>query len=82
MQTNVACVKRATMNDAREAAHKSRTHKPLPEYKQAEGRNVLALSTGRCKLPDNQFGAFLEHYVADLPGYDLGLVVRRSEYFP
>ncbi len=70
------------MNDARGPAHKSRTHRLLGPHKQAEGWNVLALSNGRWKLPDDQFGAFLEHYVSDLPRYNLGLVVKKSEYFP
>ena len=26
--------------------------------------------------------AFLEHYVSDLPRFKLGLVVKKSEYFP
>ena len=43
---------------------------------------MLALSNRRWKLPDDQFGAFLEHYVADLPHFNLGLVVKKSEYFP
>lgn len=37
----------------------------LGPKRQAEGWNVLALSNGRWKLPDDQFGAF--HYVAVLP---------------
>ena len=64
------------------ASHKSGTHRLLCDYKQAEGWNVLALSNGRWKLPDDRFGAFLEHYVSDLPRYKLGLVVKKSEYFP
>jgi len=51
MQANVACVQRAGMNDARGAAHKSRTHRLLGPHKQAEGWNVLALSNSRWKLP-------------------------------
>ncbi len=82
MQAQVACVQRAEMNDARGPAHKSRTHRLLGPHKQAEGWNVLALSNGRWKLPDDQFGAFLEHYVSDLPRFNLGLVVKKSEYFP
>ncbi len=82
MQANVACVQRAEMNDARGPAHKSRTHRLLGPHKQAEGWNVLALSNGRWKLPDDLFRAFLEHYVADLPRFNLGLVVKKSEYFP
>ena len=82
MQGNVACVQRAEMNDARGPAHKSRTHRLLSPHKQAEGWNVLALSNGRWKLPDDQFGAFLQHFVADLPRFNLGLVVKKSEYFP
>ena len=69
------------MNDARDPAHKSRTHKPLGPHKQAEGWNVLALSNGRWQLPDDQFRAFLEHYVSDLPRFNLGLVVKKSEFF-
>ncbi len=53
MQANVACVQRAEMNDARGPAHKSRTHRLLGPHKQAEGWNVLALSNGRWKLPDD-----------------------------
>ena len=82
MQADVVCVQRAGMSDARGAAHKSRTHRLLRDYKQAEGWNVLALSNGRWKLPDDLFRAFLEHYVSDLPRYNLGLVVKKSEYFP
>ena len=85
MQGHVACIQRTErygMNDARGPAHKSRTHRLLGAHKQAEGWNVLALSNGRWKLPDHQFGAFLEHYVSDLPRYNLGLVVKKSEYFP
>ena len=59
-------------------AHKSLTHRLLRHHKQAERWNVLALSNGRWKL----FGAFLEHYVADLPRFNLGLVVKKSEYIP
>ena len=79
MQVDVACVQRAGMDDARGAAHKSRTHRLLRDHKQADGWNVLALSNGRWKLPDDRFGAFLEHYVSDLPRYKLGLVVKKSE---
>lgn len=43
---------------------------------------MLALSNGRWKLPDDQFGAFLEHYVSNLPRFNLGLVIKKSEYFP
>ena len=72
----------AAIGDKRGAAHKSGTHRLLRDYKQADGWNVLALSNGRWKLPDDRFGAFLEHYVSDLPRYKLGLVVKKSEYFP
>ena len=82
MQAHEACVQRAGVNDARGPAHKSRTHRLLGPHKQAEGWNVLALSNGRWKLPDDQFGAFLEHYVSNLPRFKLGLVVKNSEYFP
>ena len=68
--------------EKRGPAHKSSTHRLLRDYKQAEGWNVLALSNGRWKLPDGRFGAFLEQYVSDLPRYKLGLVVKKSEYFP
>ena len=54
----------------------------LGPHKQAKGWNVLALSNGRWKLPDDRFTAFLEHYVSDLPRYNLGLVVKKSAYFP
>ena len=57
MQANVACVQRSEMNDARGPAHKSRTHRLLGPHKQAEGWNVLALSNGRWKLPDDQFSS-------------------------
>ena len=67
MQVNVACVDPAAMNDRREAAHKSRTHRLLHDYKQAEGWNVLALSNGRWKLPDDQFR---------LPGFRLPGTLR------
>ena len=43
---------------------------------------MLALSKGRWKLPDDQFGAFLEHHVADRPRFNLGLVVKKSSHFP
>ena len=79
MQVDVTCINSA---EKRGPAHKSRTHRLLGPHKQAAGWNVLALSNGRWKLPDDQFGAFLEHYVADLPRYNLGLVVKKSEYFP
>ena len=82
MQGHVECVQRAGMNDGRGAAHKSRTHRLLGPHKQAEGWPVLALSNGRWKLPDDLFGAFLEHYVSDLPRFNLGLVIKKSEYFP
>ena len=82
MQADGACVNGACMNDARGPAHKSRTHKLLRPHKQAEGWNVPALSNGRWKLSDDRFRAFLEHYVSDLPRFNLGLVVRKSEYFP
>ena len=82
METHLACVQRTDASDARAAAHKSRTHRLLRDYKQADGWNVLALSNGRWKLPDDLFRAFLEHYVSDLSGYKLGLVVKKSEYFP
>ena len=82
MEANVRCVSLAMAAEKRGPVHKSSTHRLLRDYKQAEGWNVLALSNGRWKLPDDQFGAFLEHYVADLPRYNLGLMVRKSEYFP
>ena len=50
--------------------------------RKAEGWNVLALSNRTWKLPDDLFRAFLEHYVSDLPRFNLGLVVKKSEYFP
>ena len=52
-----------SMNAAeqRGPAHKSGTHRFLRDYKQTEGWNVLALSNGRWKLPDDLFRAFLEH---------------------
>ena len=40
--------------EKRGAAHKSRAHRPLRDYKQADSWNVLALSNGRWKLPDDQ----------------------------
>ena len=43
---------------------------------------MLALSKGRKKLPDEQFSTFLQYYVADPPQCDLGLVVKKSKYFP
>ena len=43
---------------------------------------MLTLSNGRWKLPDDLFRAFLEHYVSDLPRFNLGLVVEKSEYNP
>ena len=70
------------MYDREGAAHKSGTHRLLRDSKQAEGWNVLALCNGRWRLPDDLFRAFLEHYVADLPRFNLGLVVKKSEYFP
>ena len=82
MEANVGCVSPAMKAEKRRAAHKSRTHKLLHPHKQSEGWNVLALSNGRWKLPDDQFGTFLEHYVADLHHHHLGLVVKKSEYFP
>ena len=51
-------------------------------YKQSEGWDVLALSNGKWKLPDDHFSAFLEHYVADRPRFNLGLVVKKSSHFP
>ena len=68
--------------EKRGPAHKSRTHRLLGPHSQAEGWNVLALSNGRWELPDDQFRAFLEHYVADLPRFNLRLVINKSEYFP
>ena len=68
--------------EQRGPAHKSGSHRFLRDYKQAKGWNILALSNGRWKLPDDQFGAFLEHYVSDLPRFKVGLVVKKSEYFP
>ncbi|CAL8461704.1 g1235 [Coccomyxa elongata] len=82
MESHEACVDPASTVEKRGAAHKSRTHRLLGPHKQAEGWNVLALSNGRWKLPDDQFGAFLEHYVADVPRFNLGLVVKKSKYFP
>ena len=82
MEANLRCVSPTMAAEKRGPAHKSRTHRLLGPHKQAEGWNVLALSNGRWKLPDDHFGAFLEHYVSDLPGYKLGLVVKKSEYFP
>jgi hypothetical protein len=82
MQVNMACVNPALAAEKKGAAHKSSTHRLLRDHKQAEGWNVLALSNGRWKLPDDQFGTFLEHYVSDLPRFNLGLVVKKSEYFP
>ena len=43
---------------------------------------MLALSSGKLKLPNDQFGAFLKHYLSDRPRFKLGLVVKKSEYFP
>lgn len=60
-----ANVSPAMAAEKRGLAQKSRTHRLLGPHKQAEGWNVLALSNGRWKLPDDQFGTFLEHYVAD-----------------
>jgi len=82
MHANMACVRHAGMSDARGAAHKSLMQRLLRDYKQADGWNVLALSHGRWKLPDDLFRAFLEDYVSDLPRFNLGLVVKKSEYFP
>jgi len=79
MEANVGCVSTV---DKSGPARKSRTHRLLGPHKQAEGWNVLALSNGRWKLPDDQFGAFLEHYVSDLSRFNLGLVVKKSEYSP
>ena len=72
------------MNPAerRRPAQESRTHRLLGPHKQAEGWNVLALSNERWVLLADQFGAFLEHYVADLPRLNLGLVVNKSLHFP
>ncbi|CAL5221770.1 g4023 [Coccomyxa viridis] len=70
------------MSDATGASHRSGTHRVLRDYKQAGVWNVLALSNGGWKLPDDRFGAFLKHYLSDLPRYKLGLVVKNSEYFP
>jgi len=81
MEADIAIVQRAEMDDARGAGHKSRTDRFLRDYKQVDEWNVLALSNGRWKLPDDIFRAFLEHYVSDLPRYKLGLVVKKSEYF-
>ena len=61
---------------------KSGTHRRLQDYKQAEGWIVLAVSNRRWKLADDQFAVFLEHYVSDMPRFNLGLVVKKSEYFP
>ena len=82
LRANVACVQRADMDDARGPAHKSRTHRLLGPRKQADGWNVLALSNGRWKLPDDLFRAFLEQHVSDMPRFNLGLVVKKSEFFP
>ena len=82
MESHDACIDPASAVEKRSAAHKSRTHRLLDPHKQTEGWDVLALSNGRWKLPDDQFGAFLEHYVADVPRFNLGLVVKKSEYFP
>jgi len=43
---------------------------------------VLALSNGRWKLPGDQFCAFPEHYVTDLPRFNPGLAVEKSSHFP
>lgn len=75
-------MKPAAAADKREASCKSRTHRLLIPNKQSEDWNVLALSNGRWKLPDDHFCAFLQHYVAELPHHLLGLVVKKSEYFP
>lgn len=82
MQVNVTCVKPAAVAGKREAEHKSWTHKLLRPYKHSEGWNVLALGKGRQKLSDDPFPTFPQHYVADLPLFHLGLVVKKSECFP
>ena len=78
----MVCVAPAMAAVTESPAHKSRTHRLLGPRKQAEGWNVLALSNGRWKLPVDQFGAFLQHYVSELPRFNLGLVVKKSEFFP
>ena len=82
MEATVVYVAPAMAAETRSPAHRSRTHRLLGPHKQAKGWNVLALSNGRWKLPDDRFTAFLEHYVSDLPRYNLGLVVKKSAYFP
>ena len=52
-------------------------YKLLRPHKQSQGWNVLALSNGRWKLPDDQFCALLQQYVADLPHHLLRLVVKK-----
>ena len=47
MQVKTACVKPLTVPDKREAAYKSGTHQKSEDW------NVLALSNGRWKLPDD-----------------------------
>ena len=80
MQVIMVSVNPVLAAEKKGAAHKSSTHRLLRDYKQAEGWNVLALSNGRWKLPDDHFGAILEHYVSGLPRYKLGPVVKK--YFP
>ena len=70
------CVSPAMAAERRGPAHKSRTHRLLGPHKQADGSKVLALSHGRWKLPDDQFDAFLEHYVAE--GELLRLCINNS----
>ena len=82
IEADLSCLSPAMAAEKRGPARGSSTHRLLRDYKQAEGWNVLALSNGRWKLPDDRFGTFLEHYVSDLPRYKLGLVVKKSEYFP
>ena len=79
MQVNVGCVNGAMAAEKKGAAHKSKKRRLLRPHKQAEGWKVLTLSNGRWKLPDDHFGAFLEHCVSDLPRCDLGVVVKKSE---
>ena len=76
------CILPATAAEKRGLVQKSGTHRRLQDYKQAEGWIVLAVSNRRWKLADDQFGVFLEHYVSDMPRFNLGLVVKKSEYFP
>jgi len=68
--------------DKADAACKSRTHKQLRPHKQSLDWNVLALSHGSWKLPDDKSCAFLQRYMADLPHHLLGLVVNKRERFP